>query len=62
MKTRAAVPCVMLFDELDSIAKARGGGDAGGAGDRVLNRILTEMDGMNSKKNIIIIGVTNGPD
>ena len=51
MKTRAAVPCVMLFNKLDSIAKARGGGDAGGAGDRVLNRILTEMDGMNSKKN-----------
>ncbi|TRM58755.1 P-loop containing nucleoside triphosphate hydrolase protein [Schizophyllum amplum] len=51
-KARAAAPCVMFFDELDSIAKARGGssGDAGGAGDRVLNQILTEMDGMNSKK------------
>lgn len=51
-KARAAAPCVMFFDELDSIAKARGGsmGDAGGAGDRVLNQILTEMDGMNAKK------------
>lgn len=41
-KARAAAPCVMFFDELDSIAKARGGssGDAGGAGDRVLNQIL----------------------
>ena len=63
-KARAAAPCVMFFDELDSIAKARGGssGDAGGAGDRVLNQILTEMDGMNVKKNVFIIGATNRPD
>jgi len=57
---------VMFFDELDSIAKARGGsgagGDAGGASDRVLNQILTEMDGMNAKKNVFIIGATNRPD
>jgi len=41
----AAAPCVIFFDELDSIAKPRSGGgaDAGGAGDRVLNQIL--MDG-----------------
>jgi transitional endoplasmic reticulum ATPase len=51
-KVRAAAPCIMFFDELDSVAKARdgGGGDAAGAGDRVLNQILTEMDGMNTKK------------
>ena len=63
-KARAAAPCVMFFDELDSIAKARGSssGDAGGAGDRVLNQILTGMDGMNSKKNVFIIGATNRPD
>ena len=63
-KARAAAPCVMFFDELDSIAKSRGGssGDAGGAGDRVLNQILTEMDGMNTKKNVFIIGATNRPD
>src|SRR6266702_1613913 len=63
-KARAAAPCVMFFDELDSIAKARGGssGDAGGAGDRVLKQILTEMDGMNAKKNVFIIGATNRPD
>lgn len=63
-KARAAAPCVMFFDELDSIAKARGAssGDGGGAGDRVLNQILTEMDGMNSKKNVFIIGATNRPD
>ena len=63
-KAHAAAPCVMFFDELDSIAKAYGGGggDAGGAGDHVLNQILTEMDGMNSKKNVFIIGATNRPD
>ncbi|WVW78196.1 transitional endoplasmic reticulum ATPase [Kwoniella bestiolae CBS 10118] len=63
-KARAAAPCVMFFDELDSIAKSRGGsgGDAGGASDRVLNQILTEMDGMNAKKNVFIIGATNRPD
>ncbi|KAK7059888.1 P-loop containing nucleoside triphosphate hydrolase protein, partial [Favolaschia claudopus] len=63
-KARAAAPCVMFFDELDSIAKARGGtsGDGGGAGDCVLNQILTEMDGMNAKKNDFIIGATNRPD
>lgn len=44
--------------------KARGGsvGDAGGAADRVINQLLTEMDGMSSKKNVFIIGATNRPD
>ncbi|KAJ6629735.1 P-loop containing nucleoside triphosphate hydrolase protein, partial [Mycena sp. CBHHK59/15] len=58
-KACAAAPYVMFFYELDSIAKARGGGggDSGGAGDRVLNQILTEMDGMNTKKNVFIIGI-----
>jgi len=48
---------------LDSIAKARGGsvGDAGGAADRVINQVLTEMDGMGAKKNVFIIGATNRP-
>ncbi|KAJ7835605.1 P-loop containing nucleoside triphosphate hydrolase protein [Mycena leptocephala] len=63
-KAWAAAPCVMFFNELDSIAKARGGGngDGGGARDHVLNQILTEMDGMNVKKNVFIIGATNRPD
>eukprot|EP00964_Phaeocystis_antarctica_P041583 scaffold23779_cov55-Phaeocystis_antarctica.AAC.1 len=63
-KARGAAPCVLFFDELDSIARARGssGGDAGGAGDRVINQILTEMDGMGAKKSVFIIGATNRPD
>jgi transitional endoplasmic reticulum ATPase len=63
-KARGSAPCVLFFDELDSIAVQRGGssGDAGGAGDRVLNQLLTEMDGMSSKKTVFIIGATNRPD
>jgi len=63
-KARAAAPCVLFFDELDSIAKSRGGsgGDGGGASDRVINQVLTEMDGMGAKKNVFIIGATNRPD
>merc|ERR1712186_150043 len=63
-KARSAAPCVLFFDELDSIAKSRGGtsGDAGGASDRVINQLLTEMDGINPAKQIFFIGATNQPD
>jgi transitional endoplasmic reticulum ATPase len=65
-KARTAAPCVLFFDELDSVGIARGGGggggDAGGASDRVLNQLLTEMDGVGSKKNLFFIGATNRPD
>ncbi|KAG5126192.1 hypothetical protein JHK82_027027 [Glycine max] len=63
-KARGSAPCVLFFDELDSIATQRGSsvGDAGGAADRVLNQLLTEMDGMSAKKTVFIIGATNRPD
>lgn len=62
-RARAAAPCVLFFDELDSIAKARGSSSgSSGVDDRVLNQILTEMDGMNAKKNVFVIGATNRPD
>lgn len=62
-KARGAAPCVLFFDELDSIAQTRGhnAGDSGGS-DRVMNQILTEMDGMQAKKNVFVIGATNRPD
>ena len=63
-KARSAAPCILFFDELDSVAKSRGGslGDAGGAGDRVMNQLLTEMDGVTSQKLVFFIGATNRPD
>uniref|UniRef100_A0A2N9I317 AAA+ ATPase domain-containing protein n=1 Tax=Fagus sylvatica TaxID=28930 RepID=A0A2N9I317_FAGSY len=63
-KARQSAPCVLFFDELDSIATQRGSGigDAGGAADRVLNQLLTEMDGLSFKKTIFVIGATNRPD
>jgi transitional endoplasmic reticulum ATPase len=63
-KARAAAPCVLFFDELDSIGTARGsgGGEAGGAGDRVMNQLLTEIDGVGVKKNVFFVGATNRPE
>lgn len=65
-KARASAPCILFFDELDSIGKSRGGGgadgDGGGAGDRIINQLLTEMDGIGAKKNVFIIGATNRAD
>ncbi|KEP66998.1 UNVERIFIED_CONTAM: cell division protein CDC48CY [Hammondia hammondi] len=63
-KARAASPCVLFFDELDSIGTQRGNslGDAGGAGDRVMNQMLTEIDGVGPMKNLFFIGATNRPE
>ena len=63
-KARSSAPCVLFFDELDSIGTSRGSsmGDAGGAGDRVINQLLTEIDGVGPKKNLFFIGATNRPD
>ena len=52
----------MFFDELDSVGVARGSGGGSGANDRVLNQLLTEMDGAGSKKNLFFIGATNRPE
>ena len=62
-KARQSAPCVLFFDELDSIVKARGSspGDSGGA-DRVINQLLTELDGLEAKKAVFTIGATNRPD
>jgi len=61
-KARAAAPCILFFDEMDSIAKARGSSGGGSdAGDRVMNQILAEID-VASGQNVFIIGATNRPD
>jgi transitional endoplasmic reticulum ATPase len=63
-KARAASPCILFFDEMDSIARARGAGGGGSSetSDRVINQILSEIDGMGSGKTLFIIGATNRPD
>ena len=63
-KARQSAPCVLFFDELDSIGISRGKGNGGGgeAADRVINQLLTEMDGIGPKKNVFIVGATNRPD
>ena len=63
-KARQSAPCVLFFDELDSIGISRGSGHGGGgeAADRVINQLLTEMDGIGVKKNVFIVGATNRPD
>jgi len=64
-KARSAAPCIVFFDELDSLAPARGsGGDSGGVMDRVVSQFLAELDGIQSdgKESIFIVGATNRPD
>jgi len=63
-KARSASPCILFFDEMDSIARARGSGSGGSSetSDRVINQILSEIDGMGSGKTLFIIGATNRPD
>lgn len=62
-KARQSAPCVLFFDELDSIATKRGGfsGDHG-VSNRIVNQLLTEMDGIGKRTNVFIIGATNRPD
>lgn len=63
-KARQAAPCILFFDEIDAIAKARGSGQGGAseASDRVINQILTEIDGVGARKDVFVIGATNRPE
>ena len=62
-KARLAAPCIIFIDEIDAIAMHRGGGEDGGrVSERVVDTLLTEMDGLQSLKNVIVIGATNRPD
>lgn len=63
-RARDASPCVIFFDELDSIAPQRGNqGDSGGVMDRIVSQLLAELDGMSvGGRNIFVIGATNRPD
>ncbi|MGY5143288.1 MAG: CDC48 family AAA ATPase [Candidatus Nitrosopumilus sp. bin_32a] len=58
-KAKAASPCVVIFDELDSIARSKSG--EGGTGETILSQLLTEIEeGISSR--VVVIGITNRPD
>uniref|UniRef100_A0A8B9BC06 Peroxisomal ATPase PEX6 n=1 Tax=Anser brachyrhynchus TaxID=132585 RepID=A0A8B9BC06_9AVES len=62
-RARAAAPCIIFFDELDSLAPNRGrSGDSGGVMDRVVSQLLAELDGLHSSREVFVIGATNRPD
>lgn len=66
-RARSSAPCIIFFDELDSLAPRRGGsggGSDGGSGvaERVVNQLLTEMDGLEARRDVFVIAATNRPD
>lgn len=62
-KAKQAAPTVIFFDEIDAIAGARSGNDTdSGVTKRVVNQLLTEMDGLEELEDVAIIAATNRPD
>ncbi len=62
-KAKMAAPCIIFMDEIDSIASTRGADSADSmVTERVVDTILTELDGLSELKNVIVIGATNRPD
>ncbi|TKX87738.1 AAA family ATPase [Halorubrum sp. SS5] len=62
-KARENAPTIVFFDEIDSIATERGqnSGDSG-VGERVVSQLLTELDGLESLEDVVVIATTNRPD
>ncbi|KAH7647753.1 hypothetical protein FG379_003317 [Cryptosporidium bovis] len=60
-RARASAPCIVFFDELDSLCAARSS-EGNGATERVVNQLLTEMDGVGERKKVFIVAATNRPD
>jgi transitional endoplasmic reticulum ATPase len=64
-RARQAAPCVIFFDEIDSVAPTRGGGMEGGghsSTERIVSQLLTEMDGMQDIHGVIVLAATNRVD
>ncbi|MEZ0393641.1 MAG: AAA family ATPase, partial [Desulfurococcaceae archaeon] len=62
-RARQVAPAVIFFDEIDAIAPARGAHyDTSGVTDRIVNQLLTEMDGLQPLRKVVVIGATNRPD
>ncbi|GFH21752.1 uncharacterized protein HaLaN_19115 [Haematococcus lacustris] len=60
-RARAAHPCVLFFDEMDALAPRRGN-DTNTAAERVVNQLLTEMDGIDGRQGVFLVAATNRPD
>jgi transitional endoplasmic reticulum ATPase len=62
-KARQAAPCVVFFDEIDSVAPKRGGSEGdSNVTERVISQMLTELDGLEDLKGVVVIAATNRPD
>jgi len=61
-KARQAAPCVIFFDEIDAVAPKRGGSDDSHVTERVISQLLTELDGLEDLKGVVVIAATNRPD
>lgn len=63
-RARCSSPCIVFFDELDSLVPKRGsdGGGGGGVSERVVNQLLTEMDGLDGRRSVFVIAATNRPE
>lgn len=58
-RARNSAPCVIFFDEIDALCPERTGSNANAAAERVVNMLLTEMDGMEERNQVFVIGATN---
>ncbi len=61
-KARQAAPCVLFFDEIDSLTPERGGGEGNQVIERVVSQLLVELDGTEELHGVVVIGATNRPD
>jgi transitional endoplasmic reticulum ATPase len=61
-RAREAAPTLVFLDEVDALAPIRGQASDGGTTDRVVASLLTELDGVESLRNVVVIGATNRPD
>ncbi|WP_456329853.1 CDC48 family AAA ATPase [Archaeoglobus sp.] len=61
-KARQVAPCVIFFDEIDSLAPRRGGIGDSHVTERVVSQLLTELDGLEELKDVVVIAATNRPD
>ncbi len=61
-KARQAAPAIIFFDEIDSIVPVRGTVFDAGVTERVVSQILTELDGLEELKNVVVVAATNRPD